>query len=59
MAYKIMYYGEYETEDGVKATIPVEFDGIEYESRIAAWRAYWRSNEYPVMVGYHVFVKEI
>lgn len=62
MKYKIMYYEEYETEDGACATIPVEYDGIPYESRVAAWRAFWSSQEgrplYPDMVGYHVYVKE-
>lgn len=59
MKYKIMHDEEYETEDGATALIPVEYDGILYESRIAAWRAFWNSKDYPMMVCYHVYVVEV
>lgn len=59
MKYKIMYDEEYETEDGATALIPVEYDGIPYESRIAAWLAYWKSQKDSVMAGYHVYVMEV
>lgn len=59
MAYKIMINEEYETEGGITESITVEYDGIAYESRIAAWRAYWASKDYPLTVGYHVYVKEV
>lgn len=59
MAYEIMIEEEYETEGGITESMPVEYDGIRYESRIAAWRAYWESKDYPLTVGYHVYVKEV
>lgn len=61
MVYKIMIDNEYETEGGITESIPVEYDGITYESRIEAWRAYWESKhskDKPVK-GYHVYVKEV
>ena len=58
MAYKIMIDEDYETEGGITETIPVEFDGIPYETRIEAWRAYWDSEDYSIL-GYHVYVKEV
>lgn len=59
MGYKIMVNEDYETEGGIIERIPVEYDGILYESRIAAWRAFWDSMDYPDMVGYNVYVKEV
>ncbi len=59
MAYKIMIDEDYETEGGITETIPVEFDGITYASRIEAWRAFWNSKDCDILVGYHVYVKEI
>lgn len=58
MAYKIMYDDEYECEDGARETIPVEYDGVLYESRIVAWRAYWDSKPCNKSVD-HVYVKEV
>lgn len=59
MAYKIMYEDVYECEDGAKETIPVEYDGIKYNTRIEAWRAFWNSKDCDILVGYHVYVKEV
>lgn len=59
MAYKIMVDNEYETEGGISESIPVEYDGIVYESRIAAWRAFWKSEMSAVTDLSHVYVKEV
>lgn len=59
MAYKIIVEEDYKTEGGITETIPVEYDGIPYESRIEAWLAYRESKDYPLTVGCHVYVKEV
>ena len=59
MAYKIMVDNEYKTEGGISESIPVEYDGILYESRIAAWRAFWKSETSTVTDLPHVYVQEV
>ena len=59
MAYKIMIDEDYETEGGITEIIPVEYDGITYETSTEAWNALWNSKDYDLIVGYHVYLKEI
>ena len=71
MKYKIMIDNEYNTEGGITESIQVEYDGITYNSRIEAWRAFWKSKDCNGkdcnmtgckdcnMTGCNVYVKEI
>ena len=59
MAYKIMIDEEYNTEGSIVESIPVEYDGILYDTRIEAWRAFWNSEDYYIARNYHVYVKEV
>lgn len=58
MAYKIMVNNDYDTEGGIKECMPVEYDGVLYETRIEAWRAYWDSKDGNKSDD-HVYVKEV
>lgn len=58
MAYKIMVNNDYNTEGGIKECIPVEYDGVLYNSRIEAWRAFWNSED-AKQERDNVYVKEV
>lgn len=59
MAYKIMIDNDYMTDDGIMETIPVEYDGIKYNTRVEALKAFWNSKDCDILVGYHIYVKEV